>query len=120
MMENVYDGYRAAQVTEMLAQLSKPDADNGHGKELRNFNALPNNVYYVTEASPMLQRSDPSTWVGVVDNHRADEKVFAFLSLVAKKFPRLTFVCRWVAQRATPVNTMRGLGICMYTLTVKS
>ena len=50
MMENVYDGYRAAQVTEMLAQLSKPDADNGHGKELRNFNALPNNVYYVTEA----------------------------------------------------------------------
>tara|TARA_R110001606_G_scaffold361259_2_gene514348 strand:+ start:1934 stop:2974 length:1041 start_codon:yes stop_codon:yes gene_type:complete len=91
MMENVYDGYRAAEVTEMLAQLSKPDADNGHGKELRNFNALPNNVYYVTEASPMLQRSDPSTWAGVVDNHRADEKVFAFLSLVAKKFPRLTF-----------------------------
>ena len=100
-MDKVNSSHRAERVTAMLALMRNSNApraaslaDEAHPLELRNFNPLPSNVYYISNTltdSPSGERADPSTWAGVSESHRADEKVFAFLSLVARKFPRLTF-----------------------------
>ena len=94
-MEHVYNGHTSREVTEMLAQLSKPNTGDARGNVLKNFNALPTNVYYIAERDLMLQRADPSVWTGSLrTSHRGDAKAFEFVSLVAKKFPRLTFCLR--------------------------